>query len=239
LRDDRPIALEAYEKLAEAYAQLAEGKAENGFTEHPAMRRHLGAVAGLKVLDAGCGPGILADYLSSQGAQVTAFDVSPKMLGLAGARTGGRVQLHLADMAAPLGFVETGAFDVVASSLAIDYVRDWSLPLKEFHRALKPGGRFVFTVQHPIGAYLWYKLRDYTGVQYAEGAWKGFGAETVMMPDYYRSFAEIVTPLLEAGFQLKKVADTLPLEALKAKDPKAYEELRRMPPFMCLEALKA
>jgi len=57
-----PIAFEAYEKLAEAYSRFAEGKAENGFIEHPAMRKQLGVVKGLKILDAGCGPGILASY---------------------------------------------------------------------------------------------------------------------------------------------------------------------------------
>jgi SAM-dependent methyltransferase len=239
MEKESPIARVAYEKLAEAYAQLAEGKAENGFIEHPAMRKQVGDVKGLRVLDAGCGPGILADYLASQGALVTAFDVTPKMLELAKKRVGDRVSLHLADLAQPLAFVESGSFDLVASSLAIDYVRDWSVPLAEFYRALKPGGRLVFTVQHPVGAYLWYKLSDYTGVQYVEAAWKGFGGETVMMPDYYRSFGEMVNPLLKAGFSLKAVVDALPVEALKDKDPAAYERFRRMPPFMCLEAIKA
>jgi hypothetical protein len=54
---DAPVALEAYEALARRYSDIAETKAENGYNEHPAMRAQLGAVKGLRVVDAGCGPG--------------------------------------------------------------------------------------------------------------------------------------------------------------------------------------
>lgn len=233
----KPIALEAYEALAEPFSRIAEGKAENGYIEQPAIREQLGAVRGLRVVDAGCGPGILSDYLTVQGARVTAFDVSPKMIEFAGKRLGGRVELHVADMGGPLPFLKTGDFDIVASSLAMDYVRDWSVPLGEFYRVLKAGGRLVFTVQHPVGAFLWYKLKSYAGVQYVEVMWKGFGAE-VLVPDHYRCFAEMVEPLMAAGFSLRKVVDTKPVEALKDKDREAYERFCKMPPFMCLEAVK-
>jgi ubiquinone/menaquinone biosynthesis C-methylase UbiE len=238
MKDDTAIALEAYEKLAESYSQLAEQKAENGFIEHPAMRAQLGDVRGLKVLDAGCGPGILAAWLLAQGADVSAFDISPKMLELAAGRMKGAGKLFRANMAEPLSSLGPEEFDVVASSLAIDYVRDWSVPLGEFYRVLKPKGRLVFTVQHPIGAFLWYKLDSYVGVQYAEATWKGFGGERVVMPDYYRAFEEMINPLIGAGFVLRKILDTKPVEALKAREPEAYERNNRMPPFVCIEALK-
>jgi SAM-dependent methyltransferase len=236
--DSRPIALDAYEALAESYARIAEAKAENGYIEHPCMRRQLGTVTGLAVLDAGCGPGILADYLLTQGAAVTGVDVSPRMLALADRRLGGRVPLHQADLARPMPFLPRGGFDVVASSLAIDYVRDWSIPMAEFHRVLKPRGRLVFTVQHPVGAFLWYKADRYAGVQYVEARWKGFGGDSVVMPDYYRSFAEMVNPLLAAGFALRQVVDAAPVEALKEKDPQLHEKYSRLPPFLCFDAVK-
>jgi SAM-dependent methyltransferase len=232
------IALQAYDALAESYAKQAEQKAENGFVEHPTMRRQLGDVQGLSVLDAGCGPGILASYLVERGASVTAFDVSPKMIELAKRRLGKRAQIHLADMAEPLTFLKDEEFNIIASSLAIDYVRDWAPVLREFWRVLKPGGRLVITVQHPLGAYFWYKLDRATGVQYVETTWRGFGGEPVQMPDYYRSFEEMVNPLINAGFELRQVRDALPIEALRAKNPDAYEKFSRVPIFLCLEALK-
>ena len=86
---DRPIALDAYQKLARGYSDLAESKAENGFNEHPAMRSTIGSVAGLSVLDAGCGPGFLVrDLLKSGVTNVAGFDISPAMIEIARARVG-------------------------------------------------------------------------------------------------------------------------------------------------------
>ncbi len=237
-KEDKPIALDAYQALAERYSQIAESKAENGYIEHPAIRKQLGNVKGKVVLDAGCGPGILATYMLNEGADVTGFDISPNMIELARQRSEGRAKLFVADMASPLAFVESGKFDIVASSLAIDYVRDWTVLLSEFWRALKPGGRFVFTIQHPLGAYLWYNPPTAFGVQYVEATWEGFGGAKVVMPDYYRSFEEVINPLIQAGFVIKQIVDAKPIEALKAKDPKKYEKYSKVPTFMCLEAVK-
>lgn len=237
MNEPKPIAFDAYEKLAESYAQLAPDKAENGYIEHPAMRAQLGDVSGLQVLDAGCGPGLLTAWLVDRGAAVTGVDMSPKMLALAEARLQGRAALHRADLAQAMPFLKDASFDLVASSLAMDYILDWSMPLAEFRRVLRPNGRLVFTVQHPVGAYLWYKLNRYTGVQYAESTWKGFGGEAVTMPDFYRSFAEMMSSLISAGFRVTHVADTLPVPALKAKDAALFEKYSRRPPFMLLEAV--
>jgi len=238
MNDDKPIALKAYEELAERYSALAETKAENGYIEHPAMRGRLGEVAGLTVLDAGCGPGFLAAYLAGKGATVTGFDISPRMIELARKRAGGAVKLFVADLAGEIPEVAAGGFDIVASSLAIDYVRDWTAPLKTFHRALKPGGRLVFSVQHPLGAFLWYKLESAFGVQYVEGKWRGFGREPVMMPDYYRPFEEMINPVVAAGFVIEKVSDTKPVPALKQMSPELYERYSHIPTFMIIEARK-
>jgi SAM-dependent methyltransferase len=168
---------------------------------------------------------------------VTAFDVSPRMLQLARERLQGEGTLFLGDLSQPLA-LEAESFDLVASSLAIDYVRDWSAPLKEFWRVLKPKGRLVFSVQHPLSAYLWYQPPSAVGVHYVEGLWKGFGGEPVLMPDYWRSFEAMIRPLLEAGFAIRDVRETLPIEALRERDAAAYEKFMKLPPFLCFEALK-
>lgn len=236
---DTPIALTAYEQLAERYASLAETKAENGFIEQPAMRQQLGQVTGLRILEAGCGPGFLSSYLLNHGAQVTAFDISPRMIELAREKTQGRAQIFVGDMALPLANLKNASFDLVVSSLAIDYVRDWTTPLHEFYRVLKPQGRLVFSVQHPTATYLWYKPASAFGVQYAEIQWSSFGGEPVMMPDHYRSFADMINPILEAGFQIQKVQDTKPIEALRAVDPERFEKYNRQPSFMIFDVCKS
>ncbi len=68
MNNNAPIALNAYETLAEAYAAKAETKAENGYNEHPAIRSVIGSARGPRVLDAGSGPGFLSRDLLEGGA---------------------------------------------------------------------------------------------------------------------------------------------------------------------------
>ncbi|MDJ0978275.1 MAG: class I SAM-dependent methyltransferase [Erythrobacter sp.] len=236
---DRPIALEAYEALADGYAAKAETKAENGYNEHPAIRRVIGAVTGLDVLDAGCGPGFLTrDLIAAGASRIAAFDVSPRMVELARERNGPETPIIAADMAKPLDWLADASFDLVVSSLALDYVRDWSKPLGEFRRVLKPGGRLVFSVQHPLGSYLWFRPETAFGVHYCEASWRSFTEEPVIVPDYYRSFEEIVGPLLSAGFALAGVHETRPVPELEQIDPEKYRRHSTIPTFMVIEALR-
>ena len=55
--DGKPIALEAYEVLAERYAAIVDSKGENAYVERPATLSLLPDVKGKRILDAGCGPG--------------------------------------------------------------------------------------------------------------------------------------------------------------------------------------
>ena len=237
---DKPIALEAYETLADAYAAKAETKAENGLNEHPAIRSVIGAVEGLSILDAGCGPGFLSrDMLAAGASQVAAFDVSPRMVELAKRRVDDSGRVFVADMAKPLTQLADSSFDLVVSSLAIDYVRDWSVPLAEFYRVLKPAGRIVFSVQHPMGSYDWFKPPSAFGVHYCETDWSGFTETPVTVPDYYRSFEEIMNPLLGAGFIFKGVHETRPAAELEAIDPRKYAKNSTFPTFMVIDAQKS
>ena len=77
---EKPIALEAYEQLADAYSALVDTKDYNAYYEWPAMISLMPAVSGTHALDAACGPGRYAEWLVEQGADVTAFDLSPRML---------------------------------------------------------------------------------------------------------------------------------------------------------------
>ena len=158
------------------------------------------------------------------------------MIEIAGERVGSDAELIIADLAKPLD-LETDAFDLVVSSLAIDYVRDWTVPLSEFHRVLSDNGRLVMSVQHPLGSYSWLQPPSAFGVHYCEKPWGGFTEEPVVVPDYYRSFEEIINPIIQAGFTLTNIHETRPLEVLKTIDPRKYQKNSVYPTFMVLEAV--
>jgi arsenite methyltransferase len=113
-------------------------------------RRHvydlLGAQAGERVLDAGCGPGFyvseLLDQVGSAGA-VVGVDASPAMLAVAAHRVEGRpnVEFHESDVTSLP--VPDAAFDRALSVQVFEYVEDVDKGLRELHRVLRPGGRVV------------------------------------------------------------------------------------------------
>ncbi|HZE65057.1 MAG TPA: methyltransferase domain-containing protein [Sporichthyaceae bacterium] len=114
--------------------------------------RLLGAVRGADVLEIGCGAAQCARWLRTEGARVVGIDLSAAQLRYArrlDERTGVRVPAVVADAAAlPLA---DGVFDVACSAYgALPFVADVGAVLREVHRVLRPSGRFVFSVSHPI-----------------------------------------------------------------------------------------
>jgi SAM-dependent methyltransferase len=114
--------------------------------------RLLGPVAGRRVLELGCGAAAAARWLATEGARVVATDLSAGMLrhAVAGAgRSGVRVPLVQADaLALPL---RSESFDTVCTAFgAVPFVADSAALMREVFRVLRPGGRWVFSVTHPM-----------------------------------------------------------------------------------------
>ncbi|MFI6326484.1 class I SAM-dependent methyltransferase [Nonomuraea sp. NPDC050556] len=112
----------------------------------------LGDVRGRSVLEIGCGAAQCARWLVTQGARVAAFDISHRQLRHSqriDLDTGTHVPVVQAD-AEVLPFRDA-AFDVACSAFgALPFVADPLAVLAEVRRVLRTGGRFVFSVSHPI-----------------------------------------------------------------------------------------
>lgn len=121
-----------------------------GLTE--AEARLLGPVAGRRVLEIGCGAGQCARWLARSGAAVVGLDLSEAQLRHSrrlDARTGTAVPVVAAD-ATDLPFAD-GSFDLACSAYgAVPFVADPARVMREVARVLRPGGRWVFSVTHPI-----------------------------------------------------------------------------------------
>jgi len=237
-RKSKPIAQEAYDELAEAYAAMVDTKPHNAYYERPATLSLLPEVKGKRVLDAGCGPGAYAEWLAEHGAEVVALDANEKMVRLARQRLGSKAQVLLANLEQPLDFLADGSFDVVVSPLVMDYIRDWESAFREFHRVLRAGGCLVFSMEHPYSKYDYHRqTSNYYAVELVEFTWRGFG-KPVRVPSYRRPMSAVTNPLVKAGFILEQILEPLPTQEFKEDEPEDYEKLIHSPGFMCVKAVK-
>ena len=114
--------------------------------------RLLGDVAGRRVLEVGCGAAQGARWAQNRGARAVGVDLSAGMLARSreiDARLGTSVPVLQAQAAAlPLA---AGCVDIAFSAFgALPFVADAGAVLAEVRRVLRAGGRWVFSVSHPV-----------------------------------------------------------------------------------------
>lgn len=115
-------------------------------------------IKGKRILDVGCGGGILADAMARSGAEVLGIDLSVKALRVA--------QLHALEAqtqgveyreisAEALANEQPGSFDVVTCMEMLEHVPDPSLVVEACAALVKPGGLVFFsTINRNAKAYL-------------------------------------------------------------------------------------
>ncbi|MES2459539.1 MAG: methyltransferase domain-containing protein [Armatimonadota bacterium] len=236
-REEPPIALASYERMADLYASQLATKPHNAYYERPALLALLPSLSGKQVLDLGCGPGLYAEHLLTEGAaHVTAVDVSPRMVQLASERLAQqKVDVHLADVSEGLPFVPAAQFDLAIAPLMIHYLRHLDTAFTEINRVLKPGGRFVFSTHHPMAEYPGDSASGiYFDTEPVEQIWGELGSVRF----FRRPLSDITEALSSSGFVIERLVEPKPTEAFREVSLRGYEGLMRSPNFLLIRARK-
>lgn len=238
---DDPAFFAGYAALREAESGL------NAVLEQPAFARMLPAsLAGLRILDLGCGFGDFARAARAKGAaSVLAVDVSARMLAEAGRRTadsGIRYEQASIETVA----MGEGGFDLIVSSLALHYVADYPAAVRGIAAALASGGRFAFSVEHPmctaLGGSQWQRDAEGRKLHWRVDRYGEEGPrQTRWFVDgvikHHRTIETYVGTLIAAGLVLARLEEPGPVPEALISRP-ALEEERRRPPFLLLAADK-
>jgi SAM-dependent methyltransferase len=213
-----------------------------GAGEWPVLRTLLPALTGVDVADLGCGFGWFCRWARSSGAvSVLGVDVSTNMLARATADTDDDAityrQADLDELHLPVA-----AFDLVYSSLTLHYLRDLPRLVGEIARALRPGGSFVASVEHPT-----YTAPTSPSFVTLEGrdVWPldGYLREGPRVTDWlapgvvkqHRTIATYVDAVLRAGFELTALVEWGPSDDDLLAHPDWSRERDRSP-FLLLAA---
>jgi SAM-dependent methyltransferase len=229
---------DAYDRLAAVWAATTDDGPFNGLLERPALQSLVPAgLAGTVVLDAGCGSGAQAQWLLDQGAEVIGTDLSPRMIEEARRRCQGRGRFVVADLAEPLP-VEPQTLDGITSSLALHYVRDWSVPLRSFASALRPGGWAVISLDHPFGSLdhpfgprLPSQHGGYFDTELVTDTWRKADVE-VSQRFWKRPLSAVAGAFADAGFVIDRIAEPQPSQEALERYPAELAGIAGIPVFI-------
>jgi len=190
--------------------------------EGPAIFEACGPVAGLRILDAGCGTGRHSLPLIEAGAHVVGLDFSPEMLAVArrradslmGATGSASAEFHQHSLPDPFPFLDD-SFDLVVMGLVIEHVDDLDSVMREAYRVLNTAGRCLVSALHP----------DRTAVgQRARFIDPATGLRTPIAT-IHRTEDEYLSPARAAGFTILESRSLFGTPELAAKSPRGAKYL--------------
>ena len=198
----------------------------------------------VSVLDVGCGEGQLSRLAVAGGARrVVGVDPTWMQVREARARRGGAFYARSSADALPF---PTSSFDAVVACLVFEHIDQVDDAIAEVGRVLRPGGRFIFFLNHPllqtpgsgwiddrildeqywrIGAYL---VEDKSLEEVEKG---------VLIPFIHRPLSRYINALIAAGLSITRMEEPAPPPGFLAR-AEAYEAAATIPRLLYLRAEK-
>ena len=201
----------------------------DGAPEWPTLKSMLPGMAGKRVIDLGCGFGWFCRFAREAGAAtVLGLDVSANMLARARETTADPAityrQADLETLELP-----AASFDLAYSALTLHYLENLAGLFATVHRALVPGGRFVFSAEHPLYTE---PGPDYLDEGPRTTDWLADG-----VVKQHRTLATYLNLLIAAGFAVRRVEEWGPTRAEIAAHPEWKIDHRR-PSFLLVSATR-
>ncbi|WP_404456762.1 class I SAM-dependent methyltransferase [Virgibacillus necropolis] len=221
-------------------------KGLEGAGEWPVLKSLMPELRNKGVLDLGCGYGWHCRFAREQHASsVVGVDISEKMLQKAREKTDDPLISYLKMPIEDINFSDS-QFDVVISSLAFHYIKSFETICKKVYANLKPGGTFVFSVEHPIftsrNEQDWYFDDQGNRLHWPVDNYQSEGVrETTFLTEnvvkYHRTISTYINDLIGAGFSIRAVKEPTPTHEMLKNLPEMKHENRR-PMFLILSAEK-
>jgi len=215
----------------------------NDTLEKPVILELVGDLKNRRILDLGCGDAAFGREALNKGCQI--------YLGLEGSRN--MVEAAQQGLAGTPGQVmqttvenwdyPAEAFDLVVSRLVFHYIKDVEAVFKQVHQTLIGGGRFVFSVEHPV-------------ITSCDRGWQGNGPRQDWIVDnyfntgrrvtswlggqvvkYHRTVENYFVGLQRAGFVVESVREAEPQRESFEHDD-TYQRRQRIPLFLIMAGQK-
>ncbi len=248
---------EAWDSIAEWWDnKIGDGNEFQDFLIEPATERLLALKPGEEVLDIACGAGRFARRMVALGAIVVAIDHSEKFLNRARERTKENIEriqyfkLNATDSTALMS-LGRGRFDAAVCTMALMDMSSITPLISSLPKILKPQGRFVFSVTHPVfnSGTARHVAEQFTqdgeiitrlGItitEYAEAfAYRGLGIPGQPEPQNYfhRSISLLFNTCFKYGFVLDSIEEPLFPEGYQSSSNSTftYSRMPLIPPVL-------
>lgn len=199
------------------------------YTEIPTVILLAGRVKGKKVFDAGCGLGKHSFELIKRGAIVTGVDISDKMVKFTKELCKNKGDFFVADFT-KVDF-KPKSFDLIIASYSIHYLKDIDSVLRKFKKFLKPRGKIIFSIYHPIRFYDKIDKFNYSKSNKYWFRLKGYGVDVF---NYYHPLEKYIDAIVKNGFELKKIVEPVIPTKIQGFDEQKY----RIPSAMIFEIVR-
>ncbi len=176
---------------------------------NPVLLRMLGDLRGQRVLDAGCGHGYFSRMLAARGARVTGVEPTDAMFAYSQEKEHADpqgIRYVQADLTQLPDLGNGHGFDAVVCSMVLPAIPDWKPAMRACVQALRPGGLFVFSVNHPAFEQLlttWREHGEYRARRYLAE----YEIPLTYATDFHRPISAYLNELAALGCRLREIAE--------------------------------